>query len=339
MSEDRNTMKVRLVSLACALLLISGGLCWSSTDNSSVDSVSQPRLTIYLPRDVAIESDTLTLGKIAVITGEEALVSKASDVELGKISTTGQVITIDRSLVLSRLACSGMPACNPVLSGAEKVSVRRTATVIKASSIVESASSFLANSVKDQSIARWELIRMPADVTLPAQNSNVELVGHLVSRNTNGQAVVEMSIIAESKQIETRQVIFRPKYNIHRVVIVEDVKEGTALTADNTKIENIISDVPEPTNWATPYGLIVNRNLQAGSVVGSNMAKPPQPPVVIERNQNVIIKIERGGLIVTATGKAIEKGRLGECIKVKNADSQRVIMAKVNEDGTVEPVF
>jgi flagella basal body P-ring formation protein FlgA len=42
---------------------------------------------------------------------------------------------------------------------------------------------------------------------------------------------------------------------------------------------------------------------------------------------------------VTATGKAMEKGRLGECIKVKNIDSQRVILAKVNEDGTVEPVF
>jgi flagella basal body P-ring formation protein FlgA len=174
---------------------------------------------------------------------------------------------------------------------------------------------------------------------LPAQNSNIEMVGRLVSRNTNGQAVVEVSIIAEGKQIETRQVVLRPKYNIHRVVTVEDVKEGTALTADNTKIENAISDVPEPTNWTTPYGFIAKRNLQAGTVVGSNMAKPPQPPVVIERNQNVIIKIERGGLIVTATGKAIEKGRLGECIKVKNADSQRVIMAKVNEDGTVEPVF
>jgi hypothetical protein len=97
------------------LLLINGGLCWSSTDNSSADSVSQSRLAIYLPRDVTVESDKLTLGKIAVITGEEALVSKASDIELGKISAAGQIITIDRPLILGRLACSGMPACNPVL--------------------------------------------------------------------------------------------------------------------------------------------------------------------------------------------------------------------------------
>jgi flagella basal body P-ring formation protein FlgA len=292
-----------------------------------------------LPRDVAVESDNLTLGKIAVITGEEALVSKAGDIGLGRFSTTGQIITIDRSLILSRFACSGMPACNPVLSGAEKVSVRRTATVIKASSIIESASSFLANSIKEQSVARWELVKMPADVILPSNTQDIELVPRLVSRGTNGLAVTEVSIVAGGKQIETCQVSFRPKYNIRRAVTLAEVKEGTTLTADNTKIENVISDVPGPTNWSTPYGLVATRDLPAGNVVGSNMAKSPQPPVIIERNQSVVIRIERAGLVVTAMGKAIQQGKLGECIKVKNIDSQRVILAKVNEDGTVEPVL
>jgi flagella basal body P-ring formation protein FlgA len=343
-------MNIRLISLTGVLLLASGRLCLSatsqplgedgsSTDNLPADSVSQTPLTIYLPRDVAIEDETLTLGKIAVITGEKELASKAGDIELGKFSVGGQNITIDRSLILSRLACSGMPACNPVLSGAEKVSVRRKATVIKASSIVESASLFLADFVKDRSIARWEPVRMPADVTLPAQNSDVELAGRLVSRSKNGQAVVEVSIAADGKQIETCQVIFRPKYNIQRAVIVTDVKEGEVLTADNTKIEDIISDAPSQTNWSTPYGLVAASLLPAGTVVGPNMAKPPQPPVVIERNQNVVIRIERAGLIVTAIGKSTQQGKVGDCIKVKNIDSQRLITAKVNKDGTVEPVF
>jgi flagella basal body P-ring formation protein FlgA len=332
-------MSIRLISLVGVVLFINGGLCQASIDDSSADSVSQPRLLIYLPRDIAIESETLTLGKIAVITGEEALIAKAGDIELGKFSNPGQIITIDRSLILSRIACSGLPLSNPVLTGAEKVSVRRISTVIKAGKIVESASSFLNDSIKEKSIARWEPTKIPADVALSAQISDFELVDRLVSRGTNGQAIVEISVVAGGKQIETRQVVFRPKFNIRKAITTADIKEGAALTADNTKIENIISDVPEQANWSTPYGLIVSRNLPAGTVVGSNMAKPPQPPVVIERNQNVVIRIERAGLIVTATGKATEKGRLGECIKVKNLDSQRVILAKVNQDGTVEPVF
>jgi flagella basal body P-ring formation protein FlgA len=332
-------MKIKLIGLAIALLLVRTEPCWSSMDNASANSASQPRLTIHLPRDIAVESENLTLGQIAVVTGEESLVAKARDIELGRISVAGQIITIDRSLILSRLACSGMPACNPVMSGADKVTVRRTAKVIKSGNIIESASSFLAGSIKEQAIARWEPVRTPADVILPAQTQNVELVGRLVSRGANGQAITEVGVVADGKQIETRQVIFRAKYNVHRVITVTDVKEGTTLTANNTRIENVVSDEPELMGWSVPYGFVAVRNLPAGTVVGSNMAKSPQPPVVIERNQTVVIRIERAGLVVTAMGKATQQGKLGECIKVRNVDSQRVILAKVNEDGTVEPVF
>jgi flagellar basal body P-ring formation protein FlgA len=281
----------------------------------------------------------LVLGKIAVITGEEALVSKASGIELGRFSAAGQIITIERSLILSRLACSGMPACNPVLTGAEKVSVRRIATVIKTDSIVESASSFLSDSVREQSIARWEQVKMPADVILPANTQDFDLVSHLISRGKNGEAITEVSIMVGGKKIESRQVIFHAKYNIRKAVTVADVEEGAPLTSENIKIEEVVSDIQEPANWSVPYGFIATRKLAAGTVVGPTMAKPPKPPVVIERNQNVVIKVERAGFVVTAMGKAIQQGKAGEYIKVKNIDSQRVIQVKVNEDGTVEPVF
>ena len=64
-----------------------------------------------------------------------------------------------------------------------------------------------------------------------------------------------------------------------------------------------------------------------------------EPAVVVKRNQNVIIQVERPGLVVTAIGKAMQQARAGEYIKVRNLDSQRIILARVNEDGTVEPVF
>jgi flagella basal body P-ring formation protein FlgA len=59
----------------------------------------------------------------------------------------------------------------------------------------------------------------------------------------------------------------------------------------------------------------------------------------VKRNENVIIRIEKPGLSVTAVGKAMQEGRAGEVIKVRNVDSQRMILARVGEDGTVEPVL
>ena len=98
-----NAMNIRLIGLAAVLLMVQTGLCPASMDSDEIVSAPQPRLAIYLPRDVSVEGENLTLGKIAVITGEEALVAKANDIELGRFSNSGQIITIDRSLVLSRL--------------------------------------------------------------------------------------------------------------------------------------------------------------------------------------------------------------------------------------------
>jgi flagella basal body P-ring formation protein FlgA len=37
--------------------------------------------------------------------------------------------------------------------------------------------------------------------------------------------------------------------------------------------------------------------------------------------------------------QTVEEGSAGEYVRVRNVDSQRIILARVNEDGTVEPVL
>jgi flagella basal body P-ring formation protein FlgA len=43
--------------------------------------------------------------------------------------------------------------------------------------------------------------------------------------------------------------------------------------------------------------------------------------------------------MITAVGKTMQDGRAGDYIKVRNADSQRIILARISEDGSVEPVL
>jgi len=239
-------------------------------------------LTINLPSEATVESENLTLGQIASITGDEAGIAKAKDIAVGRISLPGQKLTIDRPLIASRLASSGIAANDALITGAEKVTVTQSVKVVNSESFIESGVSFLANNIKEQSIEKWEPLKTPAELVLPGQRQNIELKAQLVSRSANGQANVEVSVIADGQPAGTRLIAFRPKYN-----------------AQNKQKE----------------------------------------PIIVERNQNVCIRIDRGGLVVTATGKTMQPGKLGERIKVRNVDSQRVILVKVNEDGTVEPVF
>ena len=131
----------------------------------------------------------------------------------------------------------------------------------------------------------------------------------------------------------------RLKYNSRTVVTLVEIPAGGVIGPENVKITKTVSNHPEPTNWSPPYGLIARRRLPANTVICPDMVGPVRPAIVVRRNETVVIRIERPGLLVTAIGTALNEARPGESVKVRNVDSQRVILCKVNEDGTVEPVL
>ena len=69
------------------------------------------------------------------------------------------------------------------------------------------------------------------------------------------------------------------------------------------------------------------------------MVRPAKGEVLVRRNKSVVMRIAGNCFQVTALGQALEDGREGDLIRVRNADSKRVVVAKVTDDGTVQPVF
>jgi len=299
-------------------------------------------LHLYLPREVAIKDDTISLGEVSIIRGnprEGGLVAKASKIALGRITMPGQKIVIDRSMVLSRLACNGIPASKVTLTGADTITVRRQQKIIKGSEFVELASAFLKKNPPAGSVCQWNAMRTPKDLAVSEKSKDIQLSPRLVKSNAKNQAKVQIAVVQNGKQIGECEVTFRLKYNCRRAVTLVDIPAGAIISSKNIKIESAISSQPEPVNWRPPYGLIAKRPLPANTVLGLHMVAPVKPAVVIKRNQNVVIRIERPLLVVTAIGKAMNDGRTGEYIRVRNLNSQRIILARVKEDGTVEPVF
>ncbi|MFA5552990.1 MAG: flagella basal body P-ring formation protein FlgA [Phycisphaerae bacterium] len=70
-------------------------------------------------------------------------------------------------------------------------------------------------------------------------------------------------------------------------------------------------------------------------------ARQARPEVLVRRNRHVSVVISKPGLYITSVGRALEDGREGDFIKVRMhiSDSSRNIIARVNSDGTVEPVL
>ena len=320
-------------------LLVSTLFCRASAEGKA-DSVGKDSvLQVYLPREIEVKEDAITLGQVSIIRGEEILVAKASEIALGRISVRGQEIIIDRPLVLSRLACNGIPVSKVILTGAEKITIKQQQQIIKGSEFVELASSFLVENPPVGSVCQSSPMRPPKDLIVPVASKDIKLLPRLVGSGARNQAKVQISVLAGAKKIGIREVTFRLKHNRRRAVAVVDIPAGTILSPENIKVERTLSDYAEPADWRMPYGLVAKRWLPANTVIHPHMVGSVKPAVIAGRNQSVVIRIERPGFLVTAIGRTMQEGRAGEYIKVRNVDSQRVILAKVNKDGTVEPVF
>ena len=336
-------MSSKAVSIVIIICLVTSvQLCRAWAVNKADEIEKDSALRIHLPREVTIKDDTISLGEVSIIRGnlrESELAAKASKITLGRISVPGQKIVIDRSMVLSRLACSGIPVSKVTLTGAEKITVKRQQQIIKGSEFVELANAFLKKNLPAGSVRQWDPIRIPKDLAVPEKSKDIKLSPRLVKNIAGNQAKVQIVVIENGKQIGECEVTFRLKYDCRRAVTLVDIPAGAVISSENVKIESAISSHPEPANWRLPYGLIAKRRLPAKTVLQPHMFGPVKPVVIVGRNKNVVIRIERPLLLVTAIGKAMQDGRAGEYIKVRNLDSQRIILVKVNEDGTVEPVF
>ena len=333
-------MSSKAVSIFVIISLVTTAQFCQASANSKPSGLQKSSvLQIYLPREVTIEGDTPTLGQVSIIRGEESLVTMAGGITLGRISVPGQKIVIDRPMLLSRLACNRIPASKVTLTGAEKITVKRQQQIIKGSEFVERALSFLKSSPLHRSVCQLNPMRIPKDLAVPGPSEDTELSTDLAASSAGNRAKVQITVLANGKWIGMREVAFRLKYNCRMVVAGVDIPAGTVITPENIRIEKTLSNYPESAGWSPPYGLIAKRRVAANTVIRPDMVGPVKPAVIVKRNQNVVIRLERPGLLVTAVGKAMQQARAGEYIKVRNIDSRRIILARVNEDGTVEPVL
>ncbi len=296
-------------------------------------------LHIHLPREVRVQDSLLTLGQVSVVKGDPAVAAVAGAIGLGRLSVPGQKAVLDRATILSRLASFGITAEQVRLTGAEAVTVRRHQKMITTEEFIEAGQAFLQQHPPGPMISEALPTTRPKDLILPGQVTELRLTPRFVRNGARGYVTVQIAVAADERQVGVRDIPFRLRYRCRRAVTLQEVPEGAILTPENVKIETTVSDQPEPAGWQPPYGLAAVRTLAADTEIRRDMVNSVQSPVIIRRNETVVIRVERPGLLVTAVGTVLQEGRAGEFVKVRNTDSSRVIVCKVNADGTVEPML
>ena len=79
-------------------------------------------------------------------------------------------------------------------------------------------------------------------------------------------------------------------------------------------------------------GKVLKKDVAPGAVLTMLILDSPQ---VIRRGETVTIVGENKQLVVRTKGKAEDSGRVGEKIRVKNLSSDREVVGRVADNGTV----
>lgn len=301
---------------------------------------ASPKLEIYLPREVKVEAETVELGTVAVLRGEADLCKKAERISLGRFALPGQTIRLDRVTILSRLASAGIDTDRVVLSGAELVSVRRDSQGISGEGLAELAGSFLEAQLKDQGLIQARPMQVPSDRLLTSEEK-VEVVPSLAESRSNGRRVVTLSLRKDGQEIEQVSIPFQVRFRTRKPVAAHAIAAGSEIGAAAIRLEETDSPEPQEAGALAAVGMVALRDIPAGAEIRSQWFKEKTPPILVERRQKVILKVERGSLLITAMGESMDEGRVGDVIRVKRGirPDERIVVGTVMPDGSVEPLL
>ncbi len=309
------------------------------TANAPADKAEAPVLRVYLPRTVSVGGDALRLGQITVIRcDDEALAVKASALRMGRGPWPAERIVFGRKLLLSLLAGEGIGPSRVRTSGAASVTVVGRGQLVRAADILARAEGLLTESGVMPPGQRWRVANKPQDLVL-AETGKVKLTARLAERSPADHVQVMVQAAVGTAKATEVKVLFRRVYAATRAVATREIAPGASVGPENVRVETVMTETRPDPNWSSPHGAIATRRIAPGAVVHPGSVRRKRTPPVVRRNQNVIMRISGPGFSISGTGQALQDGKPGEHIRVRNIDSKRIITARVMSDGTVEPSF
>ena len=125
--------------------------------------------------------------------------------------------------------------------------------------------------------------------------------------------------------------IFKPVVVLARASGSHQVLNGTDLSL----VRHDIGTLPKGffTSLDQVAGMQLRRSLRAGTILSTDLL---EASIVINRGDQVKIRIIKPGIRIESEGSAMEEGRVGERIRVRNDRSGKVLTARVLEHGLVQ---
>lgn len=294
---------------------------------AALGSVRAAELPPQLKPSVVLTGEAITLGDIWENIGDKASTPLANAPAPGKRITleTRWLVAVAQSYGIDWRPASPFER-SVVERAGQTVDIRAIETELKEALALEGAPAGAAIEISN---------RQHLHIVVPATASPTVAVKDLVydPRMNRFQAVVESPAGAPNS---VRFKVAGSVYASARIpVLAHPMGRGEVITEADIQWVDVREEVIRRdvvTNARMLVGQEPRYQLRAGAPVRTNEV---QKPVVVAKNSAVTIVLRSKFMTLTAQGRAIEEGSVGDVIRVTNVQSKQTVDARIEGPGQV----
>ncbi|MFO7783491.1 MAG: flagellar basal body P-ring formation chaperone FlgA [Thermodesulfobacteriota bacterium] len=298
-------------------------------------------LRIHIAEEATVTGDVVTLGQIASFHPDtDPRVASLKDVEVSSAPAPGNTHRFNNRFLNYKVGSVIRDQKEEItLEAPPSLVIHRTAQVVTSAQMEEIFRDHILKAAPwPETDIIMESIRVPEDLALPEgalrwnirKNGNTDYLGNVSAALTFYVDSRRIRRVPVSGRVSITREVVRAAGNIQRgdVIATKDVEivEETTMRRHG---EALVSK-------EEAVGKQAARRIRAGSTLTSAMVE--YPPVV-ERGSSVIILAENDSLRITTRGEALQDGRQGESIRVRNLQSGKEFSSIVTGPGWVAVEF
>ncbi len=329
-----------VLSTLCTTVALLGAAtsadCWGQSRTEPVRVALRPR--------TEVSNRIVQLHELADLSGgDPQLRARMAQLDVSEPPPKGRSSIVSRTQVAIRLQLANISRDAFEMTGAERVSFILKQPRISDEEVLDALRSPLARqlqiAVEDLDIRLMQSIASWAD--LPSEAESATLEPMLPAAVRLGPLRVMMAIRVDGDLLRTAAVSVETRVFRSVPKATRPIQRGELCSVDNIQLQrvavsaNVLKDLDE-----NVFGKSVRRSMDLGEIVRSSdlqAAPEREQPFLVQPRDVVRLIARKGGLtVIVDSVEVLQRGRLGDRVRVRNTRSRQIVSGKVVSASEVE---
>lgn len=295
-------------------------------------------VTVSLGDAVVVDGEQLTLGDIAQIQGAEPWRSRLQQLKIGPAPRAGLSRRLDRASLAGLVRERHGRAVSVAWEGANTVAVKRASIDYTADTFVKPAHDQLMRHLRarygDASRIDATLVGALKPLALPSGNLSVT-ARQVHAEGLAKRVCVWVDVSVNGVATTSLPIWFSVSAYEPAIVATRNIARHERLGALDIKIEerDIAGLAAKPLDVERSVDALRSRQALAQGQILLRTDVETAPSVL--RNQEIQVQVRSGGVVIETSGIAMQEGRVGDRVSVRNPGSQKDYVARVISEGVV----